>query len=46
MQQPTNIAPTLNMSGCTINITFNQAPSPPPPLPAITPEELDQILEG
>ena len=36
----------VNMSGCTVNITFNEASPPPPPLPAIMSEELDQILEG
>ena len=35
-----------NMSGCAVNITFNQASPPLPPLPAIMSEELDQILEG
>ena len=42
----TNIAPVLNMSGCTVNIQFNQQlpPPPPPPLPEITKEELDEMF--
>ena len=44
----TNIAPVLNMSGCTVNIQFNQPlpPPPPPPFPEITKEELDEMFFG
>ena len=43
MPQPT--APMLNMTGCTVNISFNPAPLPPPLPPEISPEELDQLLK-
>ena len=39
-------APTLNMSGCTVNICFNPPPPPPPPPPILefTAEELDELF--
>ena len=46
MEQPANIAPVFNMSGCTINIAFNQAPPPLPSLSEITQEEVDQLFQG
>ena len=42
--RPPQIAPALNMSGCTVNICFN--PPPPPPLPMLqfTAEELNELF--
>ena len=44
--RPPQTAPTLNMSGCTVNRCFNPTPPPPPPLPILefTAEELDELF--
>ena len=42
MEQPTNMAPVFNMSGCTVNIAFNQAP---PPLPSLSQIPLPSLSE-
>ena len=44
LSRPPQTAPTLNMSGCTVNICFNLTPPPLPPLSILefTAEELNE----